>query len=82
MERKDNIQLDIKKTIAAVVVSSIAVFCEMFSNFRDVSTTKQSPNKFEDAFRMCGDFSLLSFIVVILYEEALISFILRSSYVF
>jgi hypothetical protein len=59
MERKERIQLSIKKKIATVSVLSIIVRCDNFKNLRDVSTTKHNPNKFEDAFKICGAFSFL-----------------------
>lgn len=48
--------------MATVVNSSMIVLPEMFSNLREVSTTKQSPSKLEDAFKTCGDLSFSSFI--------------------
>ena len=53
---KDKMQLDIKRMVVQAVISSMMVSSESFSIFREVSTTKQSPKRFEDALRMCGDF--------------------------
>ena len=60
IDKKDRIQLAINITVATVVSSSIIVLPEMFNNFKDVKTTKQIPNKFEDALSMCDDFSFSS----------------------
>lgn len=62
MDKKERIQLAINIMIAKVVSSSMSVLPAMFNNLSDVSTTKQSPNKLEEAFRICGDLSLSSFI--------------------
>ena len=59
MDKKESMQLVINKNIAAVVSSSIIVLPEMFNSLSEVSTTKQSPSKLEEAFKMCGDLSLL-----------------------
>jgi hypothetical protein len=40
------------KRIAKVVISSIIVFPDTFNNLREVSTTKQIPNRLEEALRM------------------------------
>ena len=60
IDKKERIQLAINITVATVVNSSMIVLPEMFNNFKDVKTTKQIPNKFEDALSMCDDFSLSS----------------------
>ena len=52
IDKKDRIQLAINSMMAAVVNSSIIVLPEILSSLSDVSTTKQSPSKFEDAFNM------------------------------
>ena len=57
-DKKDRIQLAINIMIAAVVSSSIIVLPEILSNLSEVSTTKQSPNKLDEAFNICGDLSL------------------------
>lgn len=53
---KDKIQLAINKIVVAAVISSITVVSENFNIFKEVKTTKHSPNKLEDAFRIWGDF--------------------------
>ena len=58
IDKKERIQLAINKKIAAVVNSSIIVLPEILNNLSEVSTTKQSPSKLEEAFKMCGDLSL------------------------
>ena len=58
IDKKERMQAAIKNLMATVVNSSIIVLPAMFNNLRDVSTTKQSPNKLEEAFKMCGDLSL------------------------
>ena len=63
MDKKERIQLVIKKIMASVVNSSISVLPAMFNNLSEVSTTKQSPSKLEDAFKICGDLSFSSFIM-------------------
>jgi len=50
-------QLSMNKRIAKVVISSIIVFPDTFNNLREVSTTKQIPNRLEEALRMWGDLS-------------------------
>ena len=55
IERKESTQLAMNSTMAQLVISSIMVRCEMFSNLSDVSTTKHKPKRFEDALRICGD---------------------------
>ena len=62
IDKKERIQLAINMIIARVVNSSISVLPAMFNNLSDVSTTKQSPNKLEEAFKICGDLSFSSFI--------------------
>ena len=52
IDKKERIQLAINMMIASVVNSSIIVLPAMFNNLSDVSTTKQSPNKLEDAFKI------------------------------
>ena len=52
IDKKERIQLAINIMIASVVNSSIIVLPAMFNNLSDVSTTKQSPNKLEDAFKI------------------------------
>jgi hypothetical protein len=60
MDKKESMQLDMKNNMATVVSSSIIVLPEMLSTLSEVSTTKQSPNKLEEALRICGDLSLFS----------------------
>jgi hypothetical protein len=55
-----------KITIAQVANSSMMDFEDIFNNFSEVSTMKHSASKLEEAFKMCGDFSL-SFAMKILY---------------
>ena len=55
IDKKESKQLVIKNMIAKVVNSSIIVFSVMLSSFNEVNTTKQSPNKLDDAFNICGD---------------------------
>ncbi len=62
IDKKDRIQLAINSMIATVVNSSIIVLPEILRSLSDVSTTKQRPNRLEDAFKICGDLSLSSFI--------------------
>ena len=57
IDKKERTQLAMKSMIATVVNSSIIVLPAMLSNLREVSTTKQSPNKLDDAFKICGDLS-------------------------
>jgi hypothetical protein len=52
MDKNERIQAAIKNMMATVVNSSIIVLPEMFNNLREVSTTKQSPNKLDDAFKI------------------------------
>ena len=58
IDKKERMQAAIKNIMATVVKSSIIVLPAMLSNLSDVSTTKQSPNKLEDAFKIWGDLSL------------------------
>jgi len=63
-DKKDRIQLAIKRMMAPRVISSIIVLEVWFNSFREVSTIKHIPSRLEEAFKMCGDFSLLSFIII------------------
>ena len=56
---KDKIQLAINKTIARVVTSSMKVLSEIFITFKEAKRIKQIPNRLEEAFNICGDFSRL-----------------------
>lgn len=60
-DKKENIQLAINKMMATTVISSIIVFSDLSSNFKDVKTIKQIPSKLEDAFKIWEDFSFCSF---------------------
>jgi hypothetical protein len=62
IDKKERMQAAIKAMMASVVSSSIIVLPAMFKSLSDVSTTKQSPSKLEDAFKICGDLSFSSFI--------------------
>lgn len=62
IDKKERIQLAINIIMAKVVNSSIIVLPAMFNNLREVSTTKQSPSKLDEAFKICGDLSLSSLI--------------------
>ena len=59
IDKKERIQAVIKSMMATVVNSSIIVLPAMFKSLREVSTTKQSPNKLEEAFNICGDLSFI-----------------------
>jgi len=61
IDKKENMQLAIKKMMATMVTSSIIVFSDLSSNFNEVSTIKHMPSKLEDAFKICGDFSFCPF---------------------
>ena len=61
IDKKENIQLAIKKMMATMVTSSIIVFSDLSSNFNEVNTIKHMPSKLEDAFKICGDFSFCPF---------------------
>ena len=52
IDRNENMQLAINKIMATTVISSIMVVSALFSNFKEVSTIKQMPNKLEDAFKI------------------------------
>jgi len=60
IDKKERIQLDIKNNMATVVNSSMIVFPDIFNNLREVKTTKHNPNRFDEAFKICGDLSLSS----------------------
>jgi hypothetical protein len=62
IDRNESRQLVMKRMIAIVVISSMIVVLDTFNTFKEVSTIKQMPNKFDDAFKICGALSLLSFI--------------------
>ncbi len=57
IDKNERIQLAINRMIATTVNSSIIVFSDLSSNFKEVRTIKQMPNKFEEAFNICVDFS-------------------------
>ena len=59
IDKKDRMQAAMKSMMATVVNSSIIVLPAMFNNLREVSTTKQSPSKLDDAFKIWADLSLL-----------------------
>ncbi|HTE10740.1 MAG TPA: hypothetical protein VK645_07215 [Chitinophagaceae bacterium] len=61
IDKKENIQLAIKKMMATMVTSSIIVFSDLSSSFNEVSTIKHMPSKLEEAFKICGDFSFCPF---------------------
>ena len=67
IDKKERTQLAINSMIAMVVSSSIIVLPAMLSSLSEVRTTKQSPSRFEDAFNICGDLSLSSFMPVKLF---------------
>ena len=71
MDKNERIQAAIKNMMATVVNSSMIVLPAMLSSLRDVSTTKQSPSKLEDAFKICGDLSFSSFIPIKFYLDIL-----------
>ena len=71
IDKKERIQAAIKNMMATVVNSSIIVLPAMFSNLSDVNTTKQSPNKLEEAFNTCGDLSFPSLMRIILFRDIL-----------
>ena len=52
IDRKEQIQLAIKKMMAKMVISSMIVFCDLSSSFSDVSTIKQIPSRLEEALRI------------------------------
>lgn len=58
IERNDRRQLNINKTVATKVMSSIAVCCDFPNTFSDVKRRKQIPKRFDDVFKMCGDLSI------------------------
>jgi hypothetical protein len=72
IDKKERMQLAIKNMMATVVNSSMIVLPAMFNNLSEVSTTKQSPSKLEDAFKIWGDLSFSSFIVIKLYQDILL----------
>ena len=61
IDKKENIQLAINKMMAIMVISSIIVFSDLSSSFKEVNTIKHMPSKLEDAFKICGDFSFCPF---------------------
>ena len=59
IDRNESRQLNINRTIATNVISSIAVCWDFPNTFNDVKRRKQIPNRFDDVFKMCGDLSIL-----------------------
>ncbi len=59
IDKKDRIQLTIKRTIATAVNSSIMVSADWSFIFIEVNTTKHNPNIVADVLSICGDFSFL-----------------------
>lgn len=51
IDKKERIQAAMNSMMAMVVSSSMMVLPAIFNNFSEVSTTKHSPSKLEDAFR-------------------------------
>jgi hypothetical protein len=50
-DKKENKQLAVNATMSTVATSSIMVLFDTFNSFSEVSTTKQIPNKLDDAFK-------------------------------
>jgi hypothetical protein len=59
IDRNDSRQLNINRTMATKVISSIAVCWDFPNTFSDVKRRKQIPNRFDEVFKMCGDLSIL-----------------------
>ena len=57
IERKERIQLTISIIADTPVISSMIVAAANFEILIEVNTTKQKPSRFEELFKMCGDFS-------------------------
>lgn len=53
MDRKEKKLLNTKTIQATPVNSSIKDVSLYFVTFKEVSTTRQNPNKFDDVFKMC-----------------------------
>lgn len=51
--------------MAANVISSMIVLDPWFNNFKEVKTIKQIPKRLEEAFNICGDFSLFPFMIFV-----------------
>lgn len=52
MDKKERIQLAMNRMMANVVSSSMIVLPLMFRSLSEVSTTKQSPSRLDDAFKI------------------------------
>ncbi len=61
IERNESTLLAINKINATEVISSITVFPFRFNTFSEVITMKQSPSKFDEAFKIFGTFPYCSF---------------------
>ena len=57
IERKERMQLNIKRIMAAKVISSIIDCSDFPSSLIDVRIRKQMPSKLDDVFKICGDLS-------------------------
>ena len=57
------------------VISSIYVAAANFEILIEVNTTKQNPKRFDELFKMCGDFSV-AILKLILNEQKYPTFIL------
>ena len=66
MEKKEKIQLAIKKMVAIAAMSSIIVVADNFRIFREVITIKQIPKRLLAAFKTCGDVCFCSFMIFLL----------------
>lgn len=65
IEMNERTQLVINIKIANAVSSSMKVEPFIERILRDVSTIKQSPKRFAEVFKMCGDLLFISFIYVL-----------------
>ena len=62
MDKNESTQLIMNRMMANAVSSSTKVVSILLFMLIDVRTIKQSPRSVADVLRMCGDFSLFSFI--------------------
>ena len=61
MARNERMLLVIKNRMATAAISSIIVASLSFRTFKDVSTIKQKPSRFDDVLRICCELLFLLF---------------------
>jgi len=68
IDKKERKLLAINKIVATPVNSSIIETSLYLDIFREVKTTRQNPNKFEEVFKICPDlFSAINLYLIVIF---------------